>query len=561
MLALLAMAGCAGSRRLSQTRSSSPGTPSSPVLPQQLSSPELDSLFLAAERYKWLGMDKQALRSFSTFLHYRPGEPAAWYELALLMAGLQHRQEALRYAERAYKLDSANVWYASGYAELLGANKHFQRAADIYSRLARLHPSTQSYAYKAGDYLIQAGAYRSALNLFDSLQAVEGVREDLIYERQRIYSSLGKTDSAALAIRELIAESPDEWRYYGLLAALYDQHAWLDSALSVYQDYLKRNPGQPQAEVAMALLYHREGHERKYHSLMREVFLDPANGIEDKMAFAFPFLKYVEVDTAERSQALDLCRWITEAHRRDPRAFTLYGDMLVKCDRIDQALDAYRQSLRLDPSRYGVWKQLLFIYSLREQTDSLLKTSQEVIRRFPNQVLGWYFEGMSRILKGDSDSGCLALQRALQLHPDDTPMLHHIYATLGTTYQTLGKFSLSDSCFDKALRLMPDDGNTLNNYSFYLAQRGVSLHTAASLVLRALALSPDNYAYEDTYAWVLFLMKHYRQARTWMEKALAHPPARKLPGFWSHYAAILERLGKSRQARASFRKAQELQSP
>ena len=530
-------------------------------VPDSLSPAGLDSLFLAAERFKDQGMYKEALSSFSIFLRYRPHEPAAWYEMARLMLHLQHRSEALRYAAKAYTLDSSNVWYASGYAELLGAGNQNERAAEIYSRLARQHPDRHMYAYQAGGFLDRAGAYRSALQVFDSLQQVEGVQEDLIYQRQHIYTQLGQPDSAAWVIRQMIAEAPDEWRYYGLLAALFDEHGWLDSAISVYQDYLRLNPGQPQAQVAMALLYRREGRDSDYHRIMKGVFLNPGNSLEDKIAFVFPFLKYVEVDSTERPYALELCQWITEAHPQDPRAFTIYGDMLVKCNRADQALGVYREALRLDPLRYGVWKQVLFIYSLRQQADSVLRCSEQVVHLFPNQALGWYFNGMSRILLGESDSGCQVLEHALTLQPVDTPMWHHIYATLGTTYQTLGRYAQSDRCFQQAVALMPDDDQTLNNYSFYLAQRGVSLHTAARLVQRALALSPDNYAYEDTYAWVLFRMKHYHQARAWMEKALAHPPAQKLAGFWSHYAAILNQLGKTRQAHASMRKAQELQEP
>ncbi len=65
---------------------------------------------------------------------------------------------------------------------------------------------------------------------------------------------------------------------------------------------------------------------------------------------------------------------------------------------------------------------------------------------------------------------------------------------------------------------------------------------------RSLELKPESPTYMDTYAWILFRMGKYQQARSWIEKAMQYPEARQDPDVLEHYGDILFNLNEKDKA-------------
>ena len=68
----------------------------------------------------------------------------------------------------------------------------------------------------------------------------------------------------------------------------------------------------------------------------------------------------------------------------------------------------------------------------------------------------------------------------------------------------------------------------LNNYSYYLAERGAKLKKAKEWSEETIRNNPENATFLDTYAWVLFKLKEYEEAEKYiliaMEKGGANDP-------------------------------------
>ena len=43
----------------------------------------------------------------------------------------------------------------------------------------------------------------------------------------------------------------------------------------------------------------------------------------------------------------------------------------------------------------------------------------------------------------------------------------------------------------------------LNNYAYYLSEKGVDLHKAEAMSYKTIKAEPNNGTYLDTYAWIL----------------------------------------------------------
>ena len=70
-------------------------------------------------------------------------------------------------------------------------------------------------------------------------------------------------------------------------------------------------------------------------------------------------------------------------------------------------------------------------------------------------------------------------------------------------------------------------------------------------------LEKDNPSFQDTYAWVLFKLKRYAEAKKWMEQAMQKSSTNSGTAF-EHYGDILYKLGEITSALNNWQKAWDL---
>lgn len=66
----------------------------------------------------------------------------------------------------------------------------------------------------------------------------------------------------------------------------------------------------------------------------------------------------------------------------------------------------------------------------------------------------------------------------------------------------------------------------LNNYAYYLALENMELEKALEMSARTLRDEPDELIYVDTYAWILFLLERYDEAKLYADKLMAGDSAK-----------------------------------
>ncbi|MCC7051403.1 MAG: tetratricopeptide repeat protein, partial [Bacteroidia bacterium] len=111
-------------------------------------------------------------------------------------------------------------------------------------------------------------------------------------------------------------------------------------------------------------------------------------------------------------------------------------------------------------------------------------------------------------------------KKGVDLVFDNKPLKAQFYSYLGDSYHAVKDYTNSDKSYDEALKLDPQNIYVLNNYAYYLSLRGDKLEQAEQMSKKVVTLEPNTANYEDTYAWVLFKMSKYDDARFWLEKAL-----------------------------------------
>lgn len=540
----------------SSTRNSAVTTAVPVKEPVPLLEQRADSLFFAAQRSKMLGDYRTAITQYSDYLRLKKNNAVVYYELARLFMEVHNPEYALGFARRAVGLDSSNHWYMITLADAYAVNDQFDSAAAVFTVLNRRYPDTDEYLYNKGVLLARTGKTEAALATFQRLEEKTGPVEEVIYQQQRLLLKLSKVDEATAAIGKLIAQNPEELRYRYLLAETYDANDRKADAIKVYDTILKMDTNNARALIALANHARKNNDQDRYRAYLTRAFSNPDYSIDEKVAYVYPYLQMSQMDTGKVTEGLALTALITAAHPTEAKAFAVRGDMFSQADMLDSALVAYHHALRLDSSRFSVWYQLMWIYSRQDDPNKLLAITNTVTQKFPEEFMGYYFKGVASFLLQQYPASIATLNRAVSIG-GDKKFMADIYSLLGDAYHATGQHPLSDSSYEHALVLRPKDAMVLNNYSYYLSLRGEHLDKAATMSRQSLELEPESPTYMDTYAWILFRLDKFEEARTWIEKALQYPEAQQDPNVLEHYGDILFNLKEVTKALEYWKKAKD----
>ena len=112
--------------------------------------------------------------------------------------------------------------------------------------------------------------------------------------------------------------------------------------------------------------------------------------------------------------------------------------------------------------------------------------------------------------------------KALPLSDYNHELKSDILCSMADSYY---KNAMSDSAFvyyGKAIEVNPDNMLALNNYAYYLSEKGIDLDRAERMSARTVVAEPENVNSLDTYAWIFFKKKNYDMARKYIETALKY---------------------------------------
>jgi tetratricopeptide (TPR) repeat protein len=516
-----------------------------------------DSLFYAAQRSKMLGDYKTAITQYSDYLRLNKQNPTVYYELSRLFLEVRNPGYALLFARKAAALDTSNHWFQLALAEALSVNEQFDSAALVFAGLSKKYPDNDDYMFNRGVLLSKAEKTAAALDVFDSLERKVGVMEELVYQKQKLLLKQSRVEDAADEIRKLIAQDTAEVRYYQLLAEVFDANDRIAEASDIYKHILTLDSHNARALIALANYAKKDGNQSLYWEYLTKAFANPDYSIDEKVAYIYPYLQMLEVDTGKLEEGLQLTALVIKAHPTEAKAYALRGDMYSQADMLDSALACYNKALSLDDTRFSVWYQLMWICSRKEDPHALLVISNQVTGKFPQEFMGYYFKGVASFLLQQYPTTVSTLNKALEIGSGDKKFMADVYSLLGDAYHATSQHDKSDSSYEQALLLRPKDPVVLNNYSYYLSLRGEHLDKAAEMSRRSLELQPESATYMDTYAWILFRMDKFEEARQWIEKALQYPDAQEDPNVLEHYGDILFNLKEVAKAMEYWQKARD----
>lgn len=521
---------------------------------------QAESIFYDAMDAKRKGDLGKAEAILTQVIQLDPKAAGAYYELSHMASVQNDMDNAEGYIKKAIELEPDNKWYKEHYARVLINTDKNKEAAKIYEDLAKGEIRNRNYLEEAALIYARGGMLKEALKLYDKILVQYEDDEDVLNRQYQLYLQLKDMPNATKVIKRLMELNPDNVRYYVALAGLYEKEGQTEKAAALFEQAKDKFVDDPDLQMSLSEYYKEKGDKEKYRYYLSKVAVNKSLGAGSQLQILEAYIKSLDDnDEQGKQKAIELTKEIASQHPDNAQVYAMGGYVFTLNDMDGEAAEYYKKSLAEDPSNFGVWQNLLSSYVTVDKADSLVKYSQQALKVYPNQAILHYLYGIGLSNNKEFKKAANALQRAIDLQPEDNKaLLADMYSMLADAYYNDKDYEQSDENFEKALSLNKDNSSVLNNYSYYLSVRGVRLDDAERMSKRSLELSPDQPTFLDTYGWIMYKQGKYKEAIEYIKKAIDADPANADATLWEHLGDAYQKQGNTQKAIECWQKAKTL---
>jgi tetratricopeptide (TPR) repeat protein len=508
---------------------------------------ESERLFTEAEKFLILEDYAKALMYFQRSLELFPGNAAAHFKVAEILARSEKQEELSRGAaslENALRFEKDNKYYYLLGVQIYSTMGNLSRTVEMYEMMLSNVKDSEEYLFELAAVHMYNQQPDQALKVYTRAELHFGVNEISSLQKQRIFFEQGKAKEAVAEGDKLMAAYPDENRFIMAYAETLSQYGKTDVAIEKLEAYLEGHPDASAVKMLLAGFYQEAGQPARSLPIIQSIIEDPELELNSKLIVMSSLQGQTGagVSSADQDFMFGLLTTLLRLHPEEPRVMFLAGDMYVGAGRKLEALGYYRAGRHSSETTYEVWQNLLLLESELGEFDSLLVHADEALELYPNQGMVYYLQGFAYLRKYNHKKAAVSLETARKMSASNNALTAQINAMLGDAYYGSREYAKSDAAFEAALALNPNDEIVLNNYSYYLALRKEKLDRADRMASQLARDHPDQSAYLDTYAWVLFAQEKYKEAQKVMERVLTLPGVNAT--HFEHYGDILFKLGR-----------------
>lgn len=519
-----------------------------PMSPETLRQLRLDSIYVDACALRMKGNLQESLKLFLTCKQIDPHNPAVSYELGKIYKMLGVNDLALANAKQCAAADPKNEWYQLLLIDCYNGMRQYVQALKVREVLVRNFPDHVEFKEDLATQYAVVGQYEKAYKIYDELEAVMGVNERFTLYKIKLLREQKKPREMERELLRLLETDKSETRYYSYLADFYMEMRQPEKAKEMYDKILLVDPGNPTVNLALYDYYNAQGKASEAFGYLKKAFLNPDLELETKSSIISSFYsratEYNDVQSQE--EGMELAKIMIQVHPKTPEANLAYGNFLSLNKSYRDALKYYYAAATGNRADYAAWGKLIAIDYELQYFDSLEHHSQQAMELFPSQAPNYLYNGIANMQLKDYAKAVRSLTDGLEFVSNNKSLMLDFYKTLGDANNYLKDYVRSDKAFEDALKIDADNTYVLNNYAYFLSLRGEQLEKAEKLSRRSNELRPNDRNYMDTYGWILYQQKKYKEAEEWLAGAVKLGP--RNPNIIEHYGDLLFRLGRPEQA-------------
>jgi tetratricopeptide (TPR) repeat protein len=481
------------------------------------------SLLWLARLYRFENQHGESEKVLRRILAHDPDNGPALEQLSQLLIDQGRSQEAIELLTHAAG-DSASPDIYDLLGDAYSQAKDFPKAEAAYRQAIAGDPDDPGHRHGLAQALLSQDKHSEALEQFNKLTELEPGTSENFLRAAQLYRRLGQFDQAEASLMHAKQLAPGSLEILYNEALLYEDQGHYDDAVKVLTDAvagIKSQTGGDGNPSALAILYEQLGHAyREQHNFTAAI------ATFDEMGKLNP-----------------------DAHKR-ARMLTIetYRDS----HDIDRAIAEAKKALDESPESADLTVTLAMLYGEKSDTVAARQLLQGLLKG-SDADLEIYLDIAQVESRGRKFADAeQSAQKAEQMAHEAAGRVSAWYV-LGSIYERQKKFDEAEQEFRKVLDANPNNGPVLNYYGYMLADRGVRVTEATSLIQRALKQEPNNGAYLDSLGWAYFKQNKLAEAEEYLRRAVEREGDD--PTILSHLAEVYLKLGQHERAAELFERS------
>lgn len=496
-----------------------------------------------------------AFVGFNYYNSLDSADATTYYYLAQIKGRYNYLKETLKDAQKSVALSPDNKWMKSFYAGILAFNEQYDSAAHLFLDIGRTSPGDRENSYMAASRLLQkAGKTEASIAILDSLLSYHSPdNEEILQEKQAVYLKSGKMEDALKVTRQLAAAYPLSPEYLVQIVEIYE----LDNEPVKSAEAVKILGNQfPKNEDVASYIFGYHLKKRNVDAVAEKLkdYLETAESSQEKdLSILSQIGNYMSAnrgDTSVLSYLSELTEQITKDKPNNLSAKRLLASLNLYGGKEVQGVAMFQSLIKQHPQNYTLWMPLVEHYMFSAKYDTAMQVLNRMEKIFPDSidipVNKMLISEWEKNYKAGLEYGFIGLDLAQKQKSKEKEIL--FFNSIAHYYHELDKHKESDSVYDALLVKDPENVMALNNYAYFLSERGERLDFALNLSKKTLEMDFNNSNNLDTYGWILYKMRRYEDAKFYLEKAVTVSGDQVSVVILEHLGDIEFRLGNEDKA-------------
>lgn len=476
-----------------------------------------DLTYMDGIKQKMNGDLGEAIDKFEDAIEINPESDAANYQISQIAAMRRDYKNAVKYGVRAYNLDKKNTWYMMHMANVYIQLTKLDSAAIWLERAVKAEPENENEKYRLGNIYIQTGQEEKAEKIFQEFYNKYPGSEQIIMALVNVKLRLEKYEETIALLNNELYKKPENNRIKVILAEVYGEIGQNEKAEMLYEEIIKEDLDDTEIYLSyLEFLLHKKEYQKMINKT-KEIIKDERTTKENKIGFVAILMQDSIMINNYADELIEIGNMLYTESEDDPTFILIMAGIYEETGNVEKEIEILTDYIEKDQGQYYIWEKLLLRLNEINDVDKLYNYSSKAARLFNRAPLPKILYAYALIEKEKFDEAGDELRKVRILINNEEIYLIQILAMEAEIEYRKGDIMMASEKFDKALEIDADNTMVLNNYAYYLAEKGIRLKDAELMIEKCLKIE-NNITYRDTYAWVLYKRGKYRDAEKIMKE-------------------------------------------
>ncbi len=475
---------------------------------------------IEAVKQKNLGNFQEAVKLYRLVIKEKPDCQAAYYELGTIYLMSKQVELAQKNLQKAYMFDPDNQWYTIAYLNALGAGEDYETITDILIEKKKNDPTETEWDFQLASVYFTRGRVKKSIRILNSIEKEKGFSEKITLLKASIYESEKKYELAKKEIEKVMVLFPEAIQFRIVAAELCMKSGNEELASDYYHEILEIDSTNIFALTNLTDYYRKKEDYQNSFKYLTISFNNKQIDVKRKMAILSYYLSEEKFVLNYGDELETLLKVFLDVHPNESEGRLLAADFYIEKRAYDKAYVQIEAYLESNKGNYPLYMQAILLANAASLNKELIRMTERALVSFPDSTDIRFFRGVAFYEEGEYE---LLIENFQGISMEDFTVNEYksqAKMLVAEAFYRLEDFPRSDSLFENLIAEEPNNYMVLNNYSYYLAERGAKLEKARAWSWKTIRNDPDNSTFLDTYAWVLFKLEEFEEAEKYMMKAL-----------------------------------------